>query len=157
MPANIFTRRIALMTLLSFQLEEYRSDLKNWERFHRKEGCPYFSSRRNVTYCSAGFFFHRFSLKSRRSKLGLIFNVFLPPQPTPQPNRSKVFELQQSNQGYRESLGVKEVQINAKRKYSTELFWRNLILKFALWDQYIRIYNSWFIWFSIKMRPLKGS
>ena len=44
----------------------------------------------------------------------------------------KVFELQQSNQGYRESLGVKEVQINAKRKYSTELFWRNLILKFTL-------------------------
>ena len=51
---------------------------------------------------------------------------------TPQPNRSKVFELQQSNQGYGESLGVKEVQINAKQKYSTELFWRNLIWKFTL-------------------------
>ena len=51
---------------------------------------------------------------------------------TPQPNRSKVFELQQSNQGYGESLGVKEAQKNAKQKYSIELFWRNLILKFAL-------------------------
>ena len=51
---------------------------------------------------------------------------------TPQPNRSKVFELQQSNQGYGESLGVKEVQKNAKQKYSIELFWRNLILKFTL-------------------------
>ena len=51
---------------------------------------------------------------------------------TPQPNRSKVFELQQSNQGYGESLGVKVVQKNAKQKYSIELFWRNLILKFTL-------------------------
>ena len=51
---------------------------------------------------------------------------------TPQPNRSKVFELQQSNQGYGESLGVKEVQKNAKQKYFTEPFWRNLNLKFTL-------------------------
>ena len=51
---------------------------------------------------------------------------------TPQPNRSKVFELQQSNQGYGESLGVKEAQKNAKQKYFIEPFWRNLILKFTL-------------------------
>ena len=38
---------------------------------------------------------------------------------TPQPNRSKVFELQQSNQRYGESLGVKEVQKKAKQKYLT--------------------------------------
>ena len=39
---------------------------------------------------------------------------------TPQPNRSKVFELQQSNQGYGESLGVKEVQKTTFGKYFTE-------------------------------------
>ena len=48
---------------------------------------------------------------------------------TPQPNRSKVFELQQSNQGYGESKGVKEVQENAKQKYSIEPFWRTATLK----------------------------
>ena len=35
---------------------------------------------------------------------------------TPQPNRSKIFELQQSNQGYGESKGVEDVQKNAKQK-----------------------------------------
>ena len=48
---------------------------------------------------------------------------------TPQPKRSKVFELQQSNQGYGELKGVEEVQKNAKRKYSTELIWRTVTLK----------------------------
>ena len=48
---------------------------------------------------------------------------------TPQPNRSKVFELQQSNQGYGELKGVEEVQKNAKQKYSTELIWRTATLK----------------------------
>ena len=48
---------------------------------------------------------------------------------TPQPKRSKVFELQQSNQGYGELKGVEEVQKNAKQKYSTELIWRTVTLK----------------------------
>ena len=58
---------------------------------------------------------------------------YLPPPNgvTPQPNCSKVFELQQSNQGYGESLGVKEAQKNAELKYFIEPFWRNLILKFT--------------------------
>ena len=48
---------------------------------------------------------------------------------TPQPKSSKVFELQQSNQGYGELKGVEEVQKNAKQKYSTELIWRTATLK----------------------------
>ena len=40
---------------------------------------------------------------------------------TLQPNRSKFFELPQSNQGYGELKGVKEDQKNVKQKYSIEL------------------------------------
>ena len=62
---------------------------------------------------------------------------------TPQPNGSKIFELQQSNHGYGESKGVKEVQKNAKQKYSIELFWRTATLKslksMTLW-RYLRRY-----------------
>ena len=43
---------------------------------------------------------------------------------TPQPNRSKVFELQQSNQGYGETQGAQEVQKNTFGKYFTEPFLR---------------------------------
>ena len=52
--------------------------------------------------------------------------LFTPPPP---PNCSKVFELQQSNQGYGESLGVKEVQKKAKQKYFIEPFWRTAALE----------------------------
>ena len=54
---------------------------------------------------------------------------FPPSMHTPQPNCSKIFKLQQSNQRYGESLGVKEVQKNAKQKYSTRLIWRTATLK----------------------------
>ena len=43
---------------------------------------------------------------------------------TPQPNRSKVFELQQSNQGYGETQGAQEVQKTTFGKYFTEPFLR---------------------------------
>ena len=60
---------------------------------------------------------------------------------TPQPNRSKFFELQQSNQGYGELQGLKEVQKSAFGKYSIEPFWRTTTLKFlksrTLW-RYLR-------------------
>ena len=67
----------------------------------------------------------------------------MPFQVTPQPNRSKIFELQQTNQGYGESKGVKEVQNDAKQKYSIEPFWRTVTLKslksMTLW-RYLRRY-----------------
>ena len=43
---------------------------------------------------------------------------------TPQPNCSKVFELQQSNQGYGETQGAQEFQKNTFGKYFTEPFLR---------------------------------
>ena len=57
----------------------------------------------------------------------ILLNLIL--RHTPQPKRSKVFELQQSNQGYGEFQGVEEVQKNAKQKYFTELIWRTATLK----------------------------
>ena len=54
----------------------------------------------------------------------MAYHLLFTQPPLPPPNCSKVFELQQSNQGHGKSLGVKEEQ-KVKKKEAQLMWWKS--------------------------------